>query len=131
MACLTAAFSGLSLASSRQACKPSTTGSVLCARRSSFMTSQRLSVSRSTQGVQQCQGMSTVVAGYKLKTRKAAAKRYKVTGSGKVMTRKPGKQHINEKKSPKRLNRLGKMKQAAHSDLNNIIGCLPHHGVKK
>lgn len=61
----------------------------------------------------------------------AAAKRYKVTGSGKVMVRKPGKQHINEKKSPKQLRRLGKMSQVAHSDLNNIIGCLPNHRIKK
>ena len=42
----------------------------------------------------------------------AAVKRYKVTGSGKVMVRKPGKQHINEKKSPNRLSRLGKKMQA-------------------
>lgn len=28
----------------------------------------------------------------------AAVKRYKVTGSGKVLTRKAGKQHLNEKK---------------------------------
>ena len=61
----------------------------------------------------------------------AAAKRYKVTGSGKVLVRKPGKQHINEKKSPKRLRRLGKMSQVSHSCLNNIIGCMPNHGIKK
>jgi len=41
----------------------------------------------------------------------AAVKRYKVTGTGKVMVRKPGKQHINEKKRPKRLSRLGKTMQ--------------------
>ena len=44
--------------------------------------------------------------GYKLKTRKAAAKRFKVTGSGKVLRRKPGKQHINKHKSTTRLKRL-------------------------
>ena len=38
-------------------------------------------------------------------------KRYKVTGTGKVMVRKPGKQHINEKKRPNRLSRLGKTMQ--------------------
>merc|ERR1711871_1479142 len=32
---------------------------------------------------------------YKLKTRKAAAKRFKVTGNGKVVRRKQGKQHLN------------------------------------
>ena len=41
--------------------------------------------------------------GYKLKTRKAAAKRFKVTGSGKVLRRKPGQQHINKHKSTTRL----------------------------
>lgn len=38
----------------------------------------------------------------------AAAKQYKVTGTGKVILRHPGKQHINEKKSSKRLSNLGK-----------------------
>lgn len=38
----------------------------------------------------------------------AAAKRFKVTGSGKVIIRHSGKQHINEKKPAKRLSQLGK-----------------------
>ncbi|MBO5770895.1 MAG: 50S ribosomal protein L35 [Spirochaetales bacterium] len=38
----------------------------------------------------------------KMKTRKAAAKRYKVTGSGKVMIKKQGLRHILTKKSSKR-----------------------------
>lgn len=38
----------------------------------------------------------------------AAAKRFKITGTGKVVLRHPGKQHINEKKSSKRLSQLGK-----------------------
>ena len=38
----------------------------------------------------------------------AAAKRFKVTAGGKVMMRHPGKQHINEKMSSKRLSKLGK-----------------------
>lgn len=45
---------------------------------------------------------------FTVETVQAAAKRYKVTGSGKVMRRKPGKQHINEKMSPGHLRRLGK-----------------------
>jgi large subunit ribosomal protein L35 len=44
----------------------------------------------------------------KLKTRKAMAKRYKVTSTGKVMRRHAGKQHSNEKKAHKRLKRLSK-----------------------
>ena len=38
----------------------------------------------------------------KMKTRKAAAKRYKVTGSGKVLYKKMGLRHILTKKSSKR-----------------------------
>ena len=42
------------------------------------------------------------------KTRKAVAKRFKVTGSGKVLRRKQGKRHILQKKSSKRKRALGK-----------------------
>ena len=38
----------------------------------------------------------------KMKTRKSAAKRYKVTGSGKVVFKKQGLRHILTKKSNKR-----------------------------
>jgi ribosomal protein L35 len=44
----------------------------------------------------------------KLKTRSAAAKRFKVTGSGKVLCRHAGKQHLNEKKNKKHKKRLSK-----------------------
>ncbi|MCC8022078.1 MAG: 50S ribosomal protein L35 [Akkermansiaceae bacterium] len=42
------------------------------------------------------------------KTRKAVAKRFKVTGSGKVLRRRQGKRHILQKKSSKRKRHLGK-----------------------
>lgn len=38
----------------------------------------------------------------KMKTRKAAAKRYRVTGTGKVRYKKQGLRHILTKKSSKR-----------------------------
>lgn len=60
----------------------------------------------------------------------AAAKRYKVTGSGKVFTRRPGKQHINEKKSPKRLRALGTMKEIDHGDKRKVVRCLPYANIK-
>ncbi len=44
----------------------------------------------------------------KMKTRKAAAKRFKVTGSGKVVIKKQGLRHILTKKSPKRKMNLRK-----------------------
>jgi len=45
----------------------------------------------------------------KLKTKKAAAKRFKATGTGKFKHAKAGKQHILTKKSPKRKMTLRKM----------------------
>jgi ribosomal protein L35 len=60
----------------------------------------------------------------KLKTRKAAAKRYKITGSGKVMCRRAGKQHLNEKMSRKQNTRLSNEKAVFAGDV-----CFPlkHH----
>jgi len=45
--------------------------------------------------------------GGKAKTRKGVAKRFKVTGSGRVLRRKKGKRHINRTKNAKRMRRLG------------------------
>ncbi len=42
----------------------------------------------------------------KMKTRKAAAKRYRVTGTGKVMFKKQGLRHILTKKTTKRKRNL-------------------------
>jgi large subunit ribosomal protein L35 len=42
----------------------------------------------------------------KMKTHKGAAKRFKVTGSGKIMRRSGNLNHILEKKSPTRKRRL-------------------------
>ncbi len=44
----------------------------------------------------------------KMKTRKAAAKRYRVTGSGKIRYKKQGLRHILSKKSTKRKRSLRK-----------------------
>ncbi|MFM9041163.1 MAG: 50S ribosomal protein L35, partial [Vulcanococcus sp.] len=45
----------------------------------------------------------------KLKTRKAAAKRFKATGSGKFMRRHAFRNHLLDHKSPKRKRFLGTM----------------------
>lgn len=42
------------------------------------------------------------------KTRKAVAKRFKITGTGKILRRKQGKRHILQKKSSKRKRALGR-----------------------
>ena len=44
----------------------------------------------------------------KMKTRKSAAKRYKMTGTGKVKYKKQGLRHILTKKSTKRKRNLRK-----------------------
>jgi len=72
-------------------------------------------------------GAFTVEAkkGYKLKTNKAAAKRFRVTGSGKVMRRNPMKQHLLEKKSSGRKRQLSNAVVVNDADINNIIGMMP------
>lgn len=47
--------------------------------------------------------------GYKMKTHKASAKRFRVTGTGKIVRRCAGKQHLLSKKNAKRRKRLSKM----------------------
>ena len=68
--------------------------------------------------------------GGKLKTRKAAVKRFNVTGSGKVTVRHAGKNHFQEKKSSKRRNKLSMKQVASDSMKDNIKGCLPYAKIK-
>jgi large subunit ribosomal protein L35 len=53
----------------------------------------------------------------KMKTNKAAAKRFRVTGTGKVMRRKAYKSHILTKKNADRKRQLG---QPALVDVTNL-----------
>jgi large subunit ribosomal protein L35 len=61
----------------------------------------------------------------KAKTRKAVAKRFKVTGTGKILRRKQGKRHILQKKSRKRKRQLGKATLVSAADLKNVRASLP------
>ena len=61
----------------------------------------------------------------KAKTRKAVAKRFKVTGSGKVLRRKQGKRHILQKKNRKRKRNLGKATLVSDADLPAVKENLP------
>ena len=47
------------------------------------------------------------------KTRKSVSKKFKVTGSGKVMHRSAGKRHLLRNKSQKQKNRAGKDRETA------------------
>jgi len=69
--------------------------------------------------------------GYKMKTHKASAKRFRVTGTGKIMRRRAGKQHLLAKKNTKRRKRLSKSIQVDRSDYNNVIGALPYLKVNR
>nr|XP_043627107.1 50S ribosomal protein L35, chloroplastic [Erigeron canadensis] len=75
----------------------------------------------------------TIVAakGYKMKTHKASAKRFRVTGTGKIVRRRAGKQHLLRKKNAKRRTRLSKTVQVDRCDYNNVIGALPYLKVNR
>ncbi|GKT09586.1 50S ribosomal protein L35 [Desulforhabdus sp. TSK] len=53
----------------------------------------------------------------KIKTNRAAAKRFKKTGSGKFMRARANKSHILTKKTPKRMRRL---RQTTICDSTNV-----------
>jgi large subunit ribosomal protein L35 len=56
----------------------------------------------------------------KMKTHKGAAKRFKLTGSGKLVRRKAFKNHILEKKSPARKRRLTREAQVTGGDRDRM-----------
>ena len=59
------------------------------------------------------------------KTKKSAAKRFKVTATGKIMRRKPGLRHLASSKSSKRKRKLGKDGEVHKTMLPRIRECLP------
>ena len=62
----------------------------------------------------------------KMKTTKAAAKRFKSTGTGKLKRNKAYKSHILTKKSQKRKRNLRKAANTDATNLNNIKKILPY-----
>ena len=61
----------------------------------------------------------------KAKTRKAVAKRFKVTGTGKVLRRKQGKRHLLQNKNRKRKRNLGKATLVSAADIKTVKENLP------
>jgi large subunit ribosomal protein L35 len=59
------------------------------------------------------------------KTKKSASKRFKVTGTGKILRRKPGLRHLASSKSSKRKRRLGKVGQVHETMVDRVKECLP------
>ena len=64
----------------------------------------------------------------KIKTHKGAAKRFKITGSGKILRVKAYKGHILTKKSAERKRRLGKMRELSASDKKKVRRLLARWG---
>jgi large subunit ribosomal protein L35 len=61
----------------------------------------------------------------KMKTHRGAAKRFKVTGTGRLRRRQANLNHILEKKPPKRKRRLGKEVDLHPGDearINRMLG---------
>ena len=62
----------------------------------------------------------------KMKTNRAAAKRFKVTGTGKLKRNKAYKSHILTKKSPKRKRNLRKATITDKPNVKNMKKILPY-----
>jgi large subunit ribosomal protein L35 len=62
----------------------------------------------------------------KMKTNKAAAKRFKRTATGKIKRRKPLKNHILTKKTTKRKRKLRQPTLVHKSDMDRVNAMLPY-----
>jgi large subunit ribosomal protein L35 len=62
----------------------------------------------------------------KLKSRKAAAKRFKATGSGKISRRSTHRKHLLQHKSSNRKRRLDGLFIVNERDADNVRGMLPY-----
>jgi large subunit ribosomal protein L35 len=62
----------------------------------------------------------------KLKTRKAAAKRYKITGANNFLRRHAYKGHLLRKKSNKQKRKLSQVLCVSQNDVNPIKLMLPY-----
>ena len=62
----------------------------------------------------------------KIKTRKSAAKRYKVTSTGKIKYKKQGLRHILTKKSSKRKRKLRILGTLKNTEQKRVKKLLPY-----
>lgn len=62
----------------------------------------------------------------KLKTHRGAAKRFKVTATGKVLRRRAGLRHILTSKRRKRKRKLGQAALVSEADAANVRRMLPY-----
>jgi large subunit ribosomal protein L35 len=69
---------------------------------------------------------------YKLKTYKAAAKRFRVTGSGKVVRTKGGKSHLRRRKAKRSRRQFDKMQEVGNrKEVKRIRRLAPYLGKHK
>jgi large subunit ribosomal protein L35 len=62
----------------------------------------------------------------KLKTHRGAAKRFKITSTGKIMRWHSGKRHLLGTKKPRRMRKLLNKVQVSKADERNIRLALPY-----
>ncbi len=62
----------------------------------------------------------------KMKTHRSAAKRYKVTATGKITRRKAGKKHLLQHKSVSRKRRLSGMVEISEANVKLVSKELPY-----
>jgi len=56
----------------------------------------------------------------KMKTHRGAAKRFKITGTGRILRRKAFRAHLLEKKASKRTRRLGRPSEVLGGDRTHV-----------
>ena len=61
----------------------------------------------------------------KMKTKSAAKKRFKLTGSGKIMRRQTGQRHLLSKKSSHRKRRLSDDREVTGGDAKHVRDLIP------
>lgn len=62
----------------------------------------------------------------KMKTNKQAARRFKITGTGKVMRTKGMKSHLRRRKSPRTKRMFDRMLEVSPADRKRIKQLLPY-----
>jgi large subunit ribosomal protein L35 len=62
----------------------------------------------------------------KMKTNKAAARRFKITGTGKILRKQSGKRHINEWMAPKVKRNLRGYRELAPEFTKSILELFPY-----
>lgn len=68
---------------------------------------------------------------YKLKTHKSTAKRFRTTGSGRIVRTKGGKSHFRRRKARRVLNQLDKMQDVTSTESRRVRKLAPYLGRYK